>query len=90
METVRINYLKHIIFLDVYATENQNFFVEAQIAGPSGFMSTNVVGIFNTALLATEFATHWAKRWVDSGCSEKALADAFKKLRTKAIVTARS
>lgn len=81
MNSIRINYLKHIIFVDAIPTENQTFSAEAQIAGPSGFINITISGVFETATSATDFSTHWVKQWIDSGCAKKALADAFTKLR---------
>ena len=81
MISIRLVYLAHIIFIDAVPTENQQFSAEAQIAGPSGFISVNIVGLFETAILATNHATRWVKVWIDSGYAERALSDAFNIMR---------
>ncbi|ATQ75101.1 hypothetical protein CR152_11640 [Massilia violaceinigra] len=74
-----VEYLDYVIYPDATITATGEFSAEAQIAGPTGFISFAALGVFETATAATDHATRWVQEWIDSGIAEQALADAFKR-----------
>lgn len=82
MTRTQVEYREYSIYPDAVPSDDGHFSAEAQIAGPSGFISFAALGTFETAAEATDHATRWVKEWIDSGIAEQALAEAFNKHTT--------